>query len=347
VRFSQIIKETSHIKTDYFVPKTDWNVEIHGALALPDGSIVFNFERTGLAKLDRCGNIQWTLHRMTHHSVKQSDDGGFWVPGIRYFEKKDASPFPLLQTPYYEDTLLKVSGDGEVLAEISLPGLFFRNNLHGTILFANGLPGIDVEKSLPEKNDGEITHLNHVEELSATISAAFPEFAAGDLLVSERDFNLIMVIDPKTQQVKWHQRGPWIGQHDPHFESNGRISVLSNNNDGTETGTLLGGSSIMEIDPRKGSELDPNTGAITVKFGGTPSQKMYTEIRGKHQYLSNENILITETEAGRVFEINRKNEVVWEYINRYDKDSAAIVTQAIRYPESYFTVNDWTCHPSE
>jgi hypothetical protein len=47
--------------------------------------------------------------------------------------------------------------------------------------------------------------------------------------------------------------------------------------------------------------------------------------------------------AGRVFEINSKEEIVWEFINKYDDRSAAVVTQAIRYPNNYFQVTDWTC----
>jgi hypothetical protein len=35
--------------------------------------------------------------------------------------------------------------------------------------------------------------------------------------------------------------------------------------------------------------------------------------------------------------------VVWEFVNRYDDADAALMTGATRYPEDYFTVDDWTC----
>jgi hypothetical protein len=35
--------------------------------------------------------------------------------------------------------------------------------------------------------------------------------------------------------------------------------------------------------------------------------------------------------------------VVWEFINRFDEGEVAEVSDAIRYPEGYFTVSDWTC----
>jgi hypothetical protein len=334
VRFSEIFKDTSHIKTEYFVPKTDWNVEIHGALALPDGSVVFNFERAGMVKMDRCGVVQWTLSRMTHHVVEQSEDGGFWVGGVNYIGRDDQKRLPLLKTPFYEDTLMKISSGGEVLQEISLLGLLFSNSLSGAILFANGMPGIELAKST-NKVPEEITHLNDIEELTTQMAAHFPQFAAGDLVVSERDYNLIMVVDPKSQKVKWHQRGPWISQHDPDFQPGGRISIFNNNTDGTSTGSLLGGSEVLEV--------DPVTGMVSRRYGGTPSQLMYSATRGKHQYLENGNILITETEEGRIIEVNSNGQIVWEFITRYDDDEVLTVTQASRYAEGYFKVRDWSC----
>jgi hypothetical protein len=70
---------------------------------------------------------------------------------------------------------------------------------------------------------------------------------------------------------------------------------------------------------------------------------MYARGLGKVQVLENGNVLITEATAGRAFEINSKDEIVWEFINKYDDRSAAVVTQAIRYPNNYFQVTDWTC----
>jgi hypothetical protein len=53
--------------------------------------------------------------------------------------------------------------------------------------------------------------------------------------------------------------------------------------------------------------------------------------------------LITEFEGGRVFETNRHSEIIWEYVNRYDEETVAEITEARVYPESYFDVSDWSC----
>lgn len=325
VRFTEIWPDPSHIRPAETIPAGDWNTDIHGTMVLPDGSVVFNFEYMGLAKVDRCGDVIWTLPKMTHHSVERAKDGGFWVGGRNYEETR--STFPSLGTPYWEDTLLKVSDDGEVLAEISVPGLFYKNGLQA-VLLANGVR----LTSVPEV---ELVHLNDIEELSSAMADKFPQFAAGDLLLSLRTQNLLMVVDPATEVVKWHQTGPWMRQHDADFQPDGTITVFNNNSDDTKTGRIAGGSSIMSVDPK--------TKKTTVRYPATDSQSFYTQFKGKHQVLDNGNVLITEAEAGRVFEVTRNGDVVWEFIDRYDEHDVSVMNTGQRLPEDYFTVEDWSC----
>jgi hypothetical protein len=330
VRLFKIFPNRDHIE-ERFRPQSEWNVHTHGALALPDGSIVFTFEGFGTVKLDRCGAVLWTLPRMTHHSLESSQDGGFWIPAGKLV--KENSPFPLLKPPYNQDLILKVSADGKVVDEISILDVMFKNGL-GPFLFSNGLPGVQLATT--EGFAGvDPTHLNDVEELTSEMASSFPQFRSGDLLLSLRNLNMIMVIDPVTKKVKWHQTGPWLKQHDPDFQPTGRISVYNNNDDGTETGSILGGSQIMEINPA--------TGETSLRYGGIPEQQWYSFRRGKHQYLSNGNVLIADSESGRVIEVTPSGEIVWEYVNRYDDKFVAVVRGASRYSDSYFNVKDWKC----
>jgi predicted outer membrane repeat protein len=325
VRFSEIFPETTHIQPVSEIPANDWGTDIHGALALPDGSVVFNFEYMGMAKLDRCGSVQWTIPRMTHHSIDFSNDGNFWVGGRDYVE--GPRKFPPLSPPYLEDKILKVSPAGEILAEISVPELLFRNGLQ-YLLTATG------QFSVKDRAHLEIVHLNDIEELRPELAERFPLFAAGDLVLSFRHLNLLVVVNPDSMAIKWHRTGPYIRQHDPDFLPDGTISVFDNNSDGSGGG-IFGGSRILEIDP---SRVE-----VVVRYGADPGQEMYTEVRGKHQNLWNGNILITESLGGRVFEVTDAGTIVWEFINRYDEDAVARLSDAIRYPEGYFSVTNWDC----
>ena len=280
-------------------PRTDWNAFVHGSLALPDGSVVVDFD-TGrsLVKLDRCGAVVWKLKQNIHHSVFHAEDGTFWVP--------------------LWDDVAQISPEGELMRRISIPQLVKKNDLHGILFFQS--------PSLPSDR-----HTNDVELLSTEMAAAFPLFEAGDVLLSMRNLNLVMVFDPDTEVIKWYQHGPWLRQHDPDFLPDGTISIFNNRTD-------FGSSNIMII--------DPVTRQVEIAYKGTRARPFYTAIRGKHQYLANGNLLITSSQAGRVFEVTPAGEIVWEYINRYDHDRVAIVSNAIRYDPTYFDVDAWSrCDP--
>ena len=334
VNFSEIFPVPSHITNP---PVTDWNIDTHGALILSDGSVVFNFEYGGLVKLDRCGNVLWTVKKKTHHSVEKAENGGFWVPGRRYFTDDSDSPYPPFESPFTEDTIIKVSESGQVLSEISVPDLFYKNGLEA-ILTSTG-------RHFPKASrwDNEIVHLNKIEELPSSIADDFPMFNAGDLALSLRMLNLVMVIDPTSGNIKWLKVGPWIRQHDPEFNQGGTISVFNNNiylnsfskASNVNQNSIPGVSNIIEI--------DPVSNEYNIIYGNKSQQSFLSVIRGKHQITEDGGLLITEFEGGRVFETNTSGNIVWEYINRYNQQEVAEITGARIYAKNYFNVPDWSC----
>ncbi|KPJ83805.1 MAG: hypothetical protein AMS19_03065 [Gemmatimonas sp. SG8_23] len=329
VRFSELFPSTEHLHQP---PATDWNVDTHGAVALPDGSVLFNFEYAGLVRLDRCGEVSWTLPTMTHHSIEPSELGGFWVGGRRIVRNPMSLP-PYLG-PYEEDLLLRISPDGAILAELSVPELLIENGLAWLLSATGSFEVNSVNSSEALGYLGEIVHLNDIEELPADLAGDFEDFAPGDLLVSLRHRNLLLVVDPDERSVKWHRTGPWIRQHDPDFQPGGTITVFNNNTD-ERGGKVFGGTNVLEIDPRGG--------AVEVLYGDAADEWMYTPVRGKHQVLPNGNLLLTVFREGRVVEVDADGEVVWQFVNRYNDAAVTTVSDAVRYPPDYFVNVDWTC----
>ena len=171
------------------------------------------------------------------------------------------------------------------------------------------------------------------------MAGAFPTFRAGDLAISLRTHNLVLVVDPRNWRVKWHQTGPWLRQHDPWFLPDGAISVFNNNAYKFELDPGLrsnpAGQRVSNI-----TKVYPSTGRATIVYGGNERQSFLTVIRGKHQPTPEGGFLITEHEAGRVFEVDAQGEVVWEFINRYDAEQVLEITGALLYPREYFSVKD-------
>jgi hypothetical protein len=318
VRFSHIWPDPEYLDVP---PANDWTTHIHGALLYPNGDVVFNYEGFGLARVDRCAHVVWTFDYKSHHFVFQDEDGNLWVPGQKHVSTTDR-PWPNIDLPLIEDFILKISPDGKLLKEISVLGVIFRSKYEG-VIFPNGdaNPRITIVA-----NETDPTHLNDIEILPARFAKNFELFQPGDILVSLRNLDLLMVIAPRTETVRWAQTGPYLRQHDPDFMPNGHISVFDNRLDNAN-GTVFGGSRIQEV--------DPVSGRAAALYEGGPGNPFFTDIRGKQQPLANGNLLVTEANKGRAFEVTPEGETVWSYVDRVDEDEVALLTATTRYPTSY------------
>lgn len=285
------------------------NVLLHGIAVFRDGAIIVSFdEGRALAKIDACGNVIWNNRGWYHHAVSRSHDGTVWV----------------LNWVSDSDTLDQINvGTGELIQRVSLME---------DVILPHRQQGVFMIK-YPEGEDKIITpvdpfHTNDIEILAPGIANAFPAFEAGDLMVSLREVNLVAVIGGADHDLKWSSTGPWYRQHDPDFLPDGTISVYDNN-------MGFGSSRILAIDPQ--------TGKQATLFEGTESQPFYSWRRGQHEHLDNGNLLITESERGRVLEVDRDGGLVWEFNNIYDETRNGIVTRAMVLPPDYFEAGALKC----
>jgi hypothetical protein len=187
--------------------------------------------------------------------------------------------------------------------------------------------------------DDDPTHLNDIEALPDSLADQYPLFEAGDLLVSLRELDMIFVMDPVSKRVKWNSTGPQIRQHDPDFIGNGWIAIFDNRQDGTDRGTMLGGSRVIA--------LQPGTDSLKILFPTSHSEPFYTEQRGKWQLLENGNMLLTEEEVGRVVEVAPDGSTVWEWIvepvEHFGRSRIPAVTNASRIDLGRDEIATWPC----
>jgi Arylsulfotransferase (ASST) len=103
--------------------------------------------------------------------------------------------------------------------------------------------------------------------------------------------------------IKWTMTGQFAHQHDPDFLANGNILLFDNRGGNGEYGQ----SQILEI--------NPNTQKIVWRYRGNAQWPFFSQIRGSQQPLPNGNVLITESDGGRLLEVTRaaEPEIVWEY----------------------------------
>lgn len=304
---------------------------LHGVELLPDGSLVANFEHQSTFRLDPCGDVLWKLDNLGHHSVHYADDNTLWVSA----ENKIASGktgFPNHQAPLRSWTLQNISLDGEVLSTIPVIEIILKNDLHGLLYMSS-------KRNSAPIVTGDTLHLNDVETFPADFESEV--FNPGDLLISLRNINAVMVVDPKTLEIKFVSMGRFVRQHDPDFLIGDRISVFDNRSFtlAPEAGPKV--SRIVEIDARSGE--------VASVLDGSAEESFFTEIMGQHQRLENGNILVVSSGEGRVREFTPDGRIAWSYENRVGEKNMRIYGSEVlssEFDEAFFEEKRAACRDS-
>ncbi|MBD3367674.1 MAG: PQQ-binding-like beta-propeller repeat protein [Candidatus Eisenbacteria bacterium] len=161
------------------------------------------------------------------------------------------------------------------------------------------------DDALPEGPD--ILHTNSIE--------VYERDGRREALVSIRSIGTIALIDLDGGGLVWALRGAWRMQHEAHFVSD-RILLFDNLGLGDDR------SRVIEVDPASGEILWEWT-----------EPGFFSRGAGAVQRLSNGNTLITESENGRIIEIDPSGSVVWEYLNPVTIDRGRTLTLGIMRAE--------------
>ena len=178
-------------------------------------------------------------------------------------------------------------------------------------------------------------HLNDIELVTEELAQRIPQIKARDFLISLRSPDALAVIGQETKAVVWSMVGPFLGQHDPDIFGDGTLLVFDNRAWVKQTTPV---SWLEQPQPWGFSRilrLDPATQQVLWSFEGSTAFPFYTSIQGKQQILGNGNILVSDPEGGRAFEISpaHGNRVVWEYVNKLEGKGDGVlgrVTEATR-----------------
>jgi len=331
VSFNDLWPKADHLESQ----PADLHQSILGSKLLENGDVILNLDRVGMVRLDRCGNVVWKIPIRSHHQFNSSLTGGLWVPCVEsreqeYGKRVGGLENPSLKLANYE-ALCEISADGRVLREIDPVAALFHAG-YGPLLMPSGLSEYT---SYHFASDGNtFTHLNDIEVLTHELEDAFPMFKAGDLLLSLSTQNLLVVMDPETETVKWTMRGPFFNQHDPDFLPNGKITVFDN----------LGAN--LDPEEEDGSrilEIDPVTGMTRTLYASSETNFFYSETQGNDQTLQNGDLLIVESIRGRIFEVAPNGDIVWSFVTHWDDGRVVITYEATRYPLSYAAFTGKSC----
>lgn len=292
--FRDVWPDARHVES--WLP--DKFVYMRRAEALPGGDLLTLYESPvnsppgcGLAKLDRNSRVLWTFDANAHHDFCLDEQGAIYVLTNRLRRLGDADS-QLTETTtvpvVFEDRVTILTPAGEIIKHISvLDALLASPFFYGTMTHID--------------HRGDITHNNTVNRIGQTFAAQHEGVEPGDLMLCLRNLNLVVALNPDSEQIVWASTGAWNHPHDPDPLENGNLLIFDNIVAfGTETG-----SRVVEYDPRRQR--------IVWSYEGQPQRRLRSEIRACQQALPDGRVLITESERGRILEVDRDGRVTWQY----------------------------------
>ena len=147
----------------------------------------------------------------------------------------------------------------------------------------------------PQDRRAEWTHGNTVAET-----------ADGNIVVSFRNISTVVMIERATGKIVWTLGSPPLAQqHDPRPLPNGNLLIFDNGTHRRDHPATF--SRVIEVDPR--------TNAIVWEYTDPSLFEFFSPYISGAQRLANGNTLICEGCHGRIFEVTRDREVVWEYVS--------------------------------
>lgn len=262
-------------------PKTGYWRRAH---PLPDGACLAIFEGIGIIKVDKDSRLLWARQNGAHHDLQVLENGDIWVLTRKAHEVADINS----RYPTLEDFATLLDAEGNEKKSISLLQAARQSGETGLGIWNAMMP------------DGDVMHSNSIRMLSGEATAKVPAFKPGMLLISMLYPNTIALLDPVSGTFPWAMRGNWRRQHHATQRANGNLMLFDNRSTANRSAVC---------------EVDPATGALVWEYRGDDAHPFYSYSCGAYQELENGNVLITESDGGRAFEITRDGETVWEFIN--------------------------------
>lgn len=260
---------------------------------MPDGGLLALHEALVLLRLDVDSRLMWSVALGAHHDFDVDGAGNVHLLVRRAIE------LPAINKgrTVVDDGVAVISPTGAVLSQQSFLAALVTSPWAHLVDEAAQLPGgreIDAGDGLAR----DLLHVNSYALLGA-VPPGLPEtFQPGRALVCLRELDAVALFDPAEGRFVWLFQGALDGPHDPELDADGRLWVFDN-------GLQRGWSRAVALDPATGREVRA--------WPSEPDPTFHSEVCGALQLLPGGSLLLTESTAGRAYEVTRSGEVVWRF----------------------------------
>lgn len=256
------------------------NLMMHPML-MPDGGLLIH-DTSPLSRIDACGRTLWTVDGIFHHSVERDADGNYLA----------AYRFPQPREPHVPATF-----NDEAIATVSPAGKLLHMDRIADILDRNGLG----YRWRGRPYDDDPFHLNDIQP----VLTSGRYWQRGDLFISLRNLSMVMLYRPSTGKIIWRRSRPWTFQHDISIIDDHRISVFDNH--WRLDGSVNGRNRIPVYNFA--------TDKVTFPYdAGMARFAVRTSAQGRETPMPNGDIVVEETERGRLLRLAPDGTLRWIYV---------------------------------
>ena len=262
-------------------------------IIVEDGGLVYKHS-SPLIKIDACSNLIFqNTHDEFHHSIEKDIEGNLWVPSRMYPQFLEVEKVG--RDKYADDTIVKLSPDGDILFEKSISQIFIDNGLE-YLLFALGNKRLNLDP----------IHLNDIHPVD--FDGEF--WKKGDVFLSMRNQSMVALYRPSTNKIIWKGNGPFFHQHDVDILNDHTISVFNNNSKDFSDGRVVDGNNEVIIYNFKNNEYSFYFNDSLIK------NDVRTTTQGTSQILPNGDLFVEETNFGRSLYFDSDGSLRWTHLNR-------------------------------
>jgi hypothetical protein len=262
------------------------------------GSLLFS-ERGPLREINACSDlVSQNTHDVFHHSVEIDIDENIWIPS--YIFPSDLPPEKVGinskdEVRFYDDGIVQMSSDGDILFEQSVSQIFIDNGLE-YLLFSVGDMHFDQDP----------IHLNDIQP----VDSDGEHWKKGDLFLSLRHQSMVLLYRPSTNKIIWKGTGPFFHQHDVDILDDHRISIFNNNSKDFINANVVDGHNEVIIYDFNKNEYSSYLKDSLIK------NDVKTITNGRSEILQNGDLFIEETIYGRSLYFNSNGSLRWTHVNR-------------------------------
>ena len=263
-----------------------------------DGGLLFGWN-SPLRKIDTCSNLVFqNTNDIFHHSIETDFEGNIWAPSHMYPQSLPVNKVGrdiIAEGGFFDDAIVKLSPDGEVLYEKSVSQIFIDNGLE-YLLFSVG--------ELEFKKDP--IHLNDIQAVNSNSQY----WKKGDVFLSLRHQSMVLLYRPTTNKIIWRGTGAFFSQHDVDIIDDHRISIFDNNSKNFIDGRVVDGKNKVVIYNFKTNEYSEYLSDSLNKYD------VRTPKEGLNEILPNEDLYIEESFSSRILYFNSDGSLRWSYVNK-------------------------------